>query len=177
MPISEGLLALAIVTIALYGWAAEVLGGVAAITGAFLAGLIFARTRLRDHIEERMHGLAYSWLVPIFFVSIGLEANARELGAGGIPFALALVAVALVSKIIGSGLGARLGGFSTKDALRVGVGMSSRGEVGLIVATVGLGAGLITQSAFASVVIMVLVTTLVTPILLRALYFETSRQP
>jgi Kef-type K+ transport system membrane component KefB len=176
MPISEGLLALVIVIIALYGWAAEVLGGVAAITGAFLAGLIFARTHFRDHIEERMHSLAYAWLVPIFFVSIGLEANARELGASGIPFALTLIGVALVSKIVGSGLGARLGGFSTMDALRIGVGMSSRGEVGLIVATVGLGAGLITQSAFASVVIMVLVTTLVTPILLRALYSETSVQ-
>jgi Kef-type K+ transport system membrane component KefB len=170
LPISEGVMALAIVVILLYAWTAEFLGGVAAITGAFLAGLIFARTPLRRHIEAGMHTLAYSWLVPVFFVSIGLEANARALGLDGLPFALVIVVVAIISKVIGSGIGARLGGFSNRDALRLGVGMSSRGEVGLIVASVGLGAGLIGEKVFASVVLMVLVTTLVTPILLRALY-------
>jgi Kef-type K+ transport system membrane component KefB len=170
LPISEGVMALVIVVTLLYGWTAEVLGGVAAITGAFLAGLLFARTRLRDHIEERIHVLAYSWLVPIFFVSIGLDANARALGLAGLPFALVLIVVALVSKVIGSGLGAYLGGLSGGEALRIGVGMSSRGEVGLIVASVGLSAGLVGESTFAAIVIVVLVTTLVTPILLRALY-------
>jgi Kef-type K+ transport system membrane component KefB len=180
LPISEGVMALVIVVTLLYGWTAEVLGGVAAITGAFLAGLLFARTRLRDHIEERIHVLAYSWLVPIFFVSIGLDANARALGLAGLPFALVSIVVALVSKVAGSGLGAYLGGLSGGDALRVGVGMSSRGEVGLIVATVGLSAGLVGESTFAGIVIVVLVTTLVTPLVLRALYASqptTGGQP
>ncbi|MGQ9586439.1 MAG: cation:proton antiporter [Anaerolineae bacterium] len=170
LPISEGAMALAIVLTLLYGWAAEVLGGMAAITGAFLAGLAFSRTSLRPHIERGMHTLAYAWLVPIFFASIGLESNARTLGLEGIPFALLLVAVAMVSKLLGCGIGARLGGLSSQEALRVGVGMASRGEVGLIVASVGITGGLIKENTFASVVIMVLATTLLTPIILRALY-------
>jgi Kef-type K+ transport system membrane component KefB len=177
LPISEGVLALAIVTVLLYGWASEAIGGVAAITGAFLAGLLFARTSLRQHLEGGMHSLAYSWLVPIFFVSIGLEVNARALGLGGLPFAALIIVVAVVSKVLGSGIGARLGGFSRGDALRLGVGMVSRGEVGLIVASVALEADLIGEQIFASVVLMVVVTTLLTPIMLRALYPMAAGQP
>lgn len=177
LPISEGVMALALAVTFLYAWAAEALGGMAAITGAFIAGLIFGRTPLREEIEHGMHTIAYAWLVPIFFVSIGLETNARVLGIGGIPFALILVVVAVLSKVIGCGLGARLGGFSNGEALRLGVGMSSRGEVGLIVATVGMSSGLIDDAVFASVVIMVLATTLLTPIMLRALYPRPAAQP
>jgi Kef-type K+ transport system membrane component KefB len=177
LPISEGVMALAIAIALLYAWTAEVLGGVAAITGAFLAGLLFARTPLRHHIERGMHTLAYSWLVPIFFVSIGLKVNAMALGLEGLPFALVIVVVALLSKIAGCGVGARLGGLSNDEALRLGVGMTSRGEVGLIVATVGLDAGLIEENIFASVVLMVLVTTLLTPVLLRALYPQPTSRP
>jgi len=177
LPISEGVMALVIVVTLLYAWAAEALGGVAAITGAFLAGLLFARTPLRHHIETRMHTLAYAWLVPVFFVSIGLESNALALGLAGLPFALLIIVVAVLSKVLGCGIGARLGGFSNSEALRMGVGMTSRGEVGLIVASVGLDAGLIGERIFASVVLMVLATTLLTPIMLRALYSEAIGQP
>ncbi len=177
LPISEGVMALTIVVTLLYAWAAEIVGGMAAITGAFLAGLFFARTPLRPHIEARMHTLAYSWLVPVFFVSIGLEANARALGLGGLPFALLIIVVAVLSKVLGCGLGARLGGFSNGEALRLGVGMASRGEVGLIVASVGLSAGLIGEEIFAGAVLMVLATTLLTPIMLRALYPEAAGPP
>jgi Kef-type K+ transport system membrane component KefB len=176
LPISEGVMALAIVVTLLYAWTAETLGGMAAITGAFLAGLLFARTPLRHHIEAGMHTLAYSWLVPVFFVSIGLEANARALGLDGLPFALVIVGVAVISKVLGGGIGAWLGGFSNSEALRLGVGMSSRGEVGLIVASVGLGSGLIGEQIFASVVLMVLATTLLTPIMLRMLYPKATGQ-
>lgn len=170
LPISEGVVALAFVTTLLFSWGAEFLGGIAGITGAFLAGLLFARTPLRHQIEAGTHTLAYSWLVPIFFVSIGLGVDAKSLGAGGWPFVLTIVAVAVASKILGAGLGARLGGFSNMEALRMGIGMSSRGEVGLIVAAVAQEAGLIDEAVFASVVIMVLATTLLTPIMLRAVY-------
>jgi Kef-type K+ transport system membrane component KefB len=170
LPISEGEMALAIVIGLLYAWAAEALGGVAAITGAFLAGLLFGRTMIRQVIETRMHTLAYAWLVPVFFVSIGLETNARALGLEGLPFALAIIGVAIISKIIGCGAGAWIGGFSFGEALRLGVGMVSRGEVGLIVASVTMSAGLVKPVMFATVVLMVLVTTLVTPLLLRVLY-------
>ncbi|NOZ29428.1 MAG: cation:proton antiporter [Chloroflexi bacterium] len=177
LPISQGVMSLAIVVTLLYAWASEALGGIAAITGAFLAGLLFARTPLRQHIETGMHGLAYAWLVPVFFVSIGLEANARALGIGGLSFALVIVGVAVVSKVLGCGIGARLGGFSNSEALRLGVGMTSRGEVGLIVATVILDAGLLDEAIFAAVVLMVLATTLVTPIMLRVLYPQAGGQP
>ncbi|MCH8094280.1 MAG: cation:proton antiporter [Chloroflexi bacterium] len=177
LPISEGVLALAMVVTLLYAWASEAIGGMAAITGAFLAGLLFARTSLRQHLEGGMHSLAFSWLVPIFFVSIGLQVNARALGLGGLPFALVIVLVAVVSKVIGSGIGARLGGFPKGEALRLGVGMVSRGEVGLIVASVALDAGLIGDGIFASVVLMVVATTLLTPIMLRALYPKDVSKP
>jgi len=174
LPISEGIMAFAIVITLLYAWTAEEVGGMAAITGAFLAGLLFGRTPLRHLIQPKMHTVAYGLLVPIFFVSIGLEANVRAVGLHGIPLTLLIVAVAIVSKVTGCGLGGLLGGLYRLDALRLGVGMISRGEVGLIVATVGLSSGLIGEDTFAIVVVMVLASTLLTPILLRLLYPKTA---
>ncbi len=168
LPISEGLTALVIVVTLLYAWAAEAIGGMAAITGSFIAGVLFARTPLREAIEREVHTISYGLLVPIFFVSVGLRANGRLLGSQDVWFTLAIVIVAVLGKILGCGLGARLGGFSNRESLRVGIGMVSRGEVGLIVAAVSLDAGLIPSAVFAAMVIVVLVTTLITPVLLRA---------
>lgn len=172
VPVSEGLLAGAIVATLAFAWSAEALGGVALITGAFIAGVQFARTPLRDRIEGGMHAVAYAFFVPIFFVSIGLQANARLLGGGSLVFATLIVIVAIVSKVIGSGLGALLAGFDRQAALRLGTGMISRGEVGLIVAAVGLDNGFISEEVFAVTVMMVLATTLVTPLLLRRVFGE-----
>jgi len=177
LPISEGVMALAILVLLLYAWTAEAFGGMAAITGAFLAGLLFARTSFRHHVGEGMRVMTYSWLAPVFFVSIGLEANARVLGLEGLPFAMLIVVVAVFSKVLGSGLGALLGGFSKIESLRLGVGMTSRGEVGLIVASVGLSAGLIGEEMFSTAVLMVLITTVLTPIMLRALYPRVESRP
>lgn len=176
LPISEGVMALVVVTVLLFAGAAEAMGGVAAITGAFLAGLAFARSPLHQYVRDRMHTLAYAWLVPVFFVNIGLEADARAIGVSGIGCALALIGAAMLSKVIGCGLGGLAGGCSFLDALRLGVGMMSRGEVGLIVAAIELEKGMITQQIFADVVLVVLATTLVTPILLRALYQKPRGQ-
>jgi Kef-type K+ transport system membrane component KefB len=176
-PISEGLAALVLVSALLFAWAAEVVGGLAAITGAFIAGVGLSRSPLRDKIEAKMHTLTYAFLVPIFFVSIGLEANARELTSDVLPFLIALFVVAVVSKIIGAGLGARLSGFTHAESLRVGIGMISRGEVGLIVASIGVRDGLIGEEVFSAVVILVLLTTLVTPILLRLTFPRTQDVP
>ena len=170
LPISEGPMALAFVLALLYAWAAEALGGVAAITGSFLAGLLLARTPLRRSLEEKMHTLAYTWLVPVFFVSIGLGVNARGLGLDDLFLALAILAAAFASKVLGAGLGARLGGFSLREALQLGVGMVSRGEVGLIIATALMSIGIMDDRGFVMVVLMVLITTLLTPIMLRALF-------
>jgi Kef-type K+ transport system membrane component KefB len=119
-----------------------------------------------------MHTLTYAFFVPIFLISIGLKANARVLNVEGIGFAVVIIVVAILGKILGSGLGARMGGFTGRESLRVGVGMISRGEVGLIVATIGLGRGLIDQPMFSTMVLMVLTTTLVTPIFLRWVFSQ-----
>jgi len=174
-PIAQGLVSFSIVLILLFAWAAEVLGGIAAITGAFLVGLAFARSPLRQEVEHNFSALTYGFLVPLFFVSIGLQANAREVLGPGLLFAVVLVAIAIVSKILGSGLGAWWGGLKRGEALRLGMGMVSRGEVGLIVASVGLAEGLIDSAGFAVIVLVVLVTTLITPLMLRWSYNRESR--
>jgi Kef-type K+ transport system membrane component KefB len=173
-PISQGLAALVLVTALLFAWSAEVVGGLAAITGAFIAGVGFGRSRLRGEIERDMRTITYAFLVPIFFVSIGLKTNARLLAGPDVAFALALLLVAAISKVLGCGLGARLGGYTNQESLRVGVGMISRGEVGLIVASVGVNAGLIKTELFSVVTFIVLITTLVTPLLLRLTF--TSKE-
>jgi Kef-type K+ transport system membrane component KefB len=166
-PVAEGLASLVLVTVLVFSWSAEAFGGLAAITGAFLAGVGFGRSHLREEIARPMHAITYAFLVPVFFVSIGLKANVRLLSPQDLLFALVLVVAAVASKVLGCGLGARLGGFGNREAFRVGLGMISRGEVGLIVAAVGLQAGLIEADVFAVVTFIVLITTLITPILLR----------
>jgi Kef-type K+ transport system membrane component KefB len=166
LEVSQGLLAAVLVLAFVYAWAAEYFGSVAAITGSYLAGVLIAQTPLKTQVDEGIHPLTYSMFVPIFFISIGLQANGRELGEQ-VVFTVILVIVAIVAKAVGCGVFARLFGFSTQESIRVGAGMISRGEVGLIVAGYGLANGIIGQEVFSASVIMVLVTTMVTPPLLR----------
>ncbi len=174
--VSEGLLAIVLAVALIYAWAAEYLGGVAAITGSYLAGVLFARTSFKERIEHGVHPLTYSMLVPVFFISIGLAANGRELGPQA-AFTVWLVIVAIMAKALGCGLFARVSGFNTAESVRVGVGMISRGEVGLIVAGYGLAHGIIPQGVFSAAVIMVLVTTMVTPPLLRLAFPRVTGAP
>lgn len=166
-PISQPILTTTLVLLLLLAWSAEVVGAVAAITGAFLAGLLFARTRYRHEIERGVSQMAYAFFVPIFFASIGLRTNALLLDTQLIWFTIAICVVAILSKVLGSGLGARLGGATSRESLQIGLGMISRGEVGLIAATVGISNRIISAELFAVTVVMVLVTTLATPLLLR----------
>jgi Na+:H+ antiporter len=175
LPISRGMIAFAFVVALLYAWSAEALGSMAAITGAFLAGLMFARTRVRDQIESGIATLAYAVFVPIFFVNVGLSANARNLTYQSLMLFLGMTLVAVIGKVGGAGLGARLAGFTNLEALQLGAGMMSRGEVGLIVASVGILEGLITQETFAAIVGVVIVTTLLTPPMLRWLFAKNSK--
>ena len=166
LPVSQAILATVLVVAFAYSWAAEYVGAVAAITGSYLAGLLIAQTPFKRQVDDGVHPLTYSMFVPIFFVNIGLQANGRELGSSGW-FAVTLIAVAIVTKAAGCGLFARLSGFSTKESIRVGAGMISRGEVGLIVAGYGLTHQIIGRDVFSAAVVMVLATTMVTPPLLR----------
>ncbi len=166
LPVTQALLAAVLILVFFYSWAAEYLGAVAAITGAYLAGVLVAQTPFKKQVDEGVHPLTYSMFVPIFFVSIGLQANGRELGESAW-FTIALIVVAIVTKAVGCGLFARLSGFTATESIRVGAGMISRGEVGLIVAGYGLAHQIIGRDVFSASVVMVLVTTMVTPPLLR----------
>ena len=170
LPISQGLLSLGLVILFGYGLAAELVGSIAAITGAFLAGLMFARSPEKERLERGMSALAYGLFVPIFFVNIGLTVNIRQLDLEAIWLLLAIVTVAVLGKFIGAGGGARLAGFSWREATQLGAGMISRGEVGLILATVGISSGYMDEKLFSEIVGMVLATTLITPPLLRLLF-------
>jgi Kef-type K+ transport system membrane component KefB len=175
LSISKGLVAFALVTTLIYAWTAELLGSMAAITGAFLAGLALSRSRVKERIEAGISTLAYAFFVPVFFVNIGLSANARLIDAQIIWLFFALVLVAILGKVLGSGLGAFMGGFSRLESLQIGVGMMSRGEVGLIVASVGVSNGLISTEVFAAVVGVVIITTLLTPPGLRQLFRKKAK--
>jgi Kef-type K+ transport system membrane component KefB len=121
--------------------------------------------------------------MPIFFISVGLETDLSTFPLSALPLAIVLVLVAVISKVGGSGLGAKLGGFSNIESLRVGVCMISRGEVGLIIAALGLSSGILQQDdpLFASLFLVILLTTVFTPIFVRMVFpkseeFRTSTQ-
>jgi Kef-type K+ transport system membrane component KefB len=169
LQISEGVLMVAIVSTLLLSWAAEAIGGIAAITGAFIAGVSLRQSRhsVLEKIEKGIHSINYGLLVPLFFVSIGLKSDLRVLTGEVLPLAIIITLVAIFSKVVGVMAGTRFAKFSWLSSLRVGVGMISRGEVGLIIAAIGVNAGILAPEVFAVVVFVVLVTTLITPPLLR----------
>lgn len=151
---------------------AEVYGKVAAITGAYTLGVLLAQQQdLKHLVEERLKVLAYGFLVPIFFISIGLEGNLAEaLRTSGVVYMGLIIAVAILTKVLGAGLGARAAAFSWAESLQVGIGMISRGEVALIVAGIGLANGVIQPAVYSVMIVMTLATTLVTPLLLRLVF-------
>ena len=170
--ISQGILTLALIFLLIYGVTAEYLGGMAAITGAFIAGLMFARTPQKAILDVGMRAIAYSFFVPIFFVDIGLAVDLHSVPINVIGIMVMISILAIFSKLFGAAIGARLGGFSWLESFQLGMGMISRGEVGLIVAQVGFSEGLMTVPIYSSVVGMVIVTTLVTPPLLRLFFSQ-----
>jgi len=170
MRVSQSVISLSLVAMLFLAWVMEFAGGLAAITGAFVAGLGLGRSHLKEEIERGTHAIAYGFFVPLFLVDIGLQANLRELQAFDWLLGAALIAVAVVSKVLGAGLGARLGGFDLGSSFRMGVGMISRGEVGLIVAAAGVAADVVGAGLFNQVLLMVLATTLLTPPLLKAVF-------
>ena len=157
-------------------YAAERFFGIADITGAYVAGVILSRLHDSDYIEEKLDINSYMLFGPIFFASIGLKTQIDGVTWELVLFSAAFVAVALASKIVGCGAMARLCGFRGKDSLRVGVGMMTRGEVALIVAQRGLTEGMISSAYFTSVIMLIVVSSILTPILLKLLYSEKSEK-
>ncbi|MTH06574.1 cation:proton antiporter [Turicibacter sanguinis] len=144
--------------------------GVADITGAFIAGLILSNTSCVHYITSRFETISYMLLSPIFFASIGIQVDLSGMNQTLLLFTIVLVVIAIISKIIGCGLGAKLCHYSTKESLQVGVGMVSRGEVALIVASKGAALGLMSAVNFGPIVVVVVITTIVTPILLKIVF-------
>lgn len=164
---TEAGLALVLALVLFYGWAAEALGGLAAITGAYVAGVLVGRQGdVREWVGKGVGILGHGVFIPVFFVTVGLRTNLHE--ALVAPWlVLGVTAVAVLSKTLGAGFGARLAGCTRPEADTIGAGMVARGEVALVVATLGLSSGLMTPTTFTVVIIMALVTTVVTPLLLK----------
>lgn len=146
--------------------------GIADITGAYLAGIILCKTPQNYYIHRKIDIMSYMLVTPIFFASIGLKVDVHGMSGALIMFTLILCVIAGISKIVGCGLGAALCKYNAKESLQIGAGMVCRGEVALIVAQKGIDVGLLSETYFAPVVIMVLVTTLLSPILLKILFTE-----
>ena len=159
----EGGLAAALGFVLLVAWAFERFGGLAGITGAYVAGLALAGSPLAERFKDGLVRAGEALCVPVFFAAIGLAADLRAVPPV-LPLALVLLGVAIMGKVVGSGLGARLGGLSGADAGLVGMGMVGRGEVALVAATVGLQAGAIDTGVYAAVVLLAVATTVIAPI-------------
>lgn len=151
--------------------------GIADITGAYVAGIILCSIRDSEYIAEKMDTSSYILFGPVFFASIGLKTNVESVSVSILLFSAAFVAVGLVSKIIGCGLMARICRFNGLDSLKIGVGMMTRGEVALIVAQKGLSAGLLTPVYFTSVILLIIVSSILTPIVLKVLYSKDAPSP
>jgi Kef-type K+ transport system membrane component KefB len=166
---AEAVTSCVLALVLIYAIGAEWLGSVAGITGAYLLGYVFAGSEFKADVERTFHALGHGLLIPLFFVSIGLTSNFRALGGHWMLLG-AIFVIAVITKIFGCGLAAIARGMSFVRSLRIGCGMVSRGEVGVIVAAMAVRARIFTQSQVALMVAVVLLTTLLTPLALRGAF-------
>ncbi len=159
-----------------FAYIAETYFGIADITGAYVAGVVLCSIKDSDYIAEKMDTNSYMLFGPVFFASIGLKTNLTAIDGNLILFCIAFVAVGLICKIIGCGLMGRLCRFGWHDSLKIGVGMMTRGEVALIVSQKGLSVGMIGSEYFAAVILLIVVSSISTPIILKALYGADARR-
>lgn len=153
---------------------AEEYFGVADITGAYVAGIILSSLQDSSYISRKMDINSYMLFGPVFFCSIGLQTNIREINGTILLFSLGFVIVGLLTKIVGCGLMARILGIKGHHALKVGVGMMTRGEVALIVAQRGMTVGMLDEAYFTSVILLIIVSSILTPIILKLLYAKDT---
>ena len=149
---------------------AEKYFGIADITGAYVAGIILCNIKDSEYIARKVDVSSYMIFAPVFFCSIGLKTSIGDMDMSLLLFCILFVIVALVTKIVGCGLMSRLLKFSWNDSLKVGVGMMTRGEVALIVAQKGLSVGMVESKYFTAVILMIIASSILTPIILKYLY-------
>lgn len=170
---------LAFVLCLVMAYCAEEFFAVADITGAYVAGLVIARTPKATYIQSKYEPLGYLLLTPVFFAGIGINVRLTGLNGSLVVFAALLLLVSVISKVVGCGLGAKLCHYTNQECVQVGVGMVCRGEVALIVANRGLALGVLSASLMTPVIITVIGGTILTPILLKLVFrsrLETSMQ-
>lgn len=152
-----------------FAWVAYEVGGLAEVTGSFLAGVMLSRTDLGHHIVEPVSRLGYALFIPIFFVYIGTNVTTADLTTAPL-FCAAVALIALATKLAGCGIPARMCGESFPTSVRVGAGMVGRGEIALVVASVGLAEGVVDSTGFSIAIVVTIVTTIAAPLLLKAAY-------
>lgn len=167
---------LAVAFCLILSFASEKFFGIADITGAYFAGLMLCSLKVEPYITRRVEIPSYLIFSPVFFASIGIKTSLSGMDSKMVVFSLVLLAVAILTKIVGCGFGARLCKCNNREALQIGVGMISRGEVALIVAQKGYQYGLLDDKLFAPIVLVVIVTTLITPILLKGVMKNDAPQ-
>lgn len=173
--VEEVTLSIALALVFLIGALAEKVQ-IAAITGAFIAGLIMSRAPVAGSLRTKVSTMGYGLFIPLFFVEMGVRTDLQELAGVGAVLALVLVGAAIISKIVGCGGGALASGFGGKDSLRVGIGMIPRAEVALVIAAIGFKTGIIGPELLSITVLIVLVTTLITPLLIQQAFKGIPRK-
>lgn len=158
-------------------FAAEKYFGIADITGAYIAGIILCNVRDAEYIDRRISINGYMFFAPVFFVSIGLKTDFSNVDSSMIVFSIGFVIVAMLSKVIGCGLVSKCFKYSWLDCLKIGVGMMTRGEVALIITNKGLGLGIIDSSYFTAVILLIIVSSIVTPVVLKLLFGRSNNDP
>lgn len=155
---------------------AEKYFGIADITGAYIAGIILCNTRDAEYIDRKVSINGYMFFAPMFFVGIGLKTDFSGVDKSMILFSIGFVIVALLTKIIGCGLVSKCFSYKWTDCLKIGIGMMTRGEVALIITNKGLGLGIIDSSYFTAVILLIIVSSIVTPMLLKLLFNKFPEQ-
>lgn len=173
LKVSEPIITAALIICFVYAYVAEYTG-VANIIGAYIAGVAIGVTGYKHEIFEKVETISYSIFVPVFFTFIGISAQFTGI-LDNLGLIILLSILAILTKFIGAGAGAKLAGFSWNSSMGIGSAMVSRGEVALIVAALGLEANLITQGLFAISIVVVIVTTIVTPPMMKW-FFQSNRQ-
>ncbi len=151
-------------------YAAEQWFGIADITGAYVAGIVLCTIKDASYVEKKIDTSSYMFFAPLFFAGIGLKTDLSSMTTGILWFSVCFIIISLITKIIGCGLAAKICRYDWMDSLRIGVGMMTRGEVALIVAQEGLDAGVLDSVYFAAVILLIIVSSVVTPVLLKKLF-------
>ncbi|MCK2000729.1 cation:proton antiporter [[Brevibacterium] frigoritolerans] len=173
LKVSETVVTSAFITCFAFAYLAEYTG-VAAIIGAYMAGVSISRTKFKDQVFKKAETISYTIFVPVFFTSIGITAHFEGMAENvGLIFMLSIMAI--LTKLIGASLGARVAGFSWNSSMGIGSAMVSRGEVALIISAIGLESNLLSQELFAAIIVVIIITTVVTPPMMK-MFLDTKRK-